>query len=61
METREQVMEGRWTPTSRTIEGDGSRSHWAKRKNRTVRSCRRLVTNLKQAWLETAPPLDEAA
>ena len=49
----------RWEPTPRVIEGDGSRSHWAKRKDRTLRSCRRLVHNLKLAWLETAPPSED--
>ena len=32
-----------WTPTPRRIDGDGSRSHWTKRRTQARKQCRRLV------------------
>jgi hypothetical protein len=44
-----------WTPTPRVIDGDGKRSHWAKRDERVRRVRAKAGRNRKWAWLTTAP------
>jgi hypothetical protein len=49
----------RWTPTPSVIEGDGSRSHWKRRREVGLRSVRSQARETREAWLETAPKESE--
>jgi len=58
MDSNEETLvepERGWTPTLCQVPGDGTRTHWDKRKTRMRRGCRDLVLSIKQGWMLSAP------